>query len=200
LWEKFKNFIILLQLYCDKDASHTYCSCSTCTTSAKGAGDSEIRGKSEIRPQQQSSSPFYLSAPINLWSANTSNNCNISAILWYFLSVAVSPISRKEFNMRTRKITVYTAKKSAGNNEFIRRQGNDSLDNKDPRYLSDADKMELENRKKRNNKGRGIEGKYVFKMENVSKYIDGDRPLFENLNLQIWAGYFSFFHYDNDPR
>lgn len=41
--------------------------------------------------------------------------------------------------------------------------------------------------KKRNN-GRGIEGKTIFTLSGVSKYVE-DTPLFENVNLTIWQGY-----------
>jgi len=80
--------------------------------------------------------------------------------------------------------------KPAVRKDYVRQQGGGGFEGKDPRYLTDADKMQLEQTKKRrNNRGRGIEGKYVFKMEHLSKFIEGDKPLFEDLNLQIWAGY-----------
>lgn len=36
--------------------------------------------------------------------------------------------------------------------------------------------------------GRGIEGKYVYSMRDVAKYVEND-PLFENVNLMLLQGY-----------
>ena len=36
--------------------------------------------------------------------------------------------------------------------------------------------------------GRGIEGKYVYSMRDVAKYVEND-PLFENVNLMLLQGF-----------
>lgn len=53
-----------------------------------------------------------------------------------------------------------------------------------------AAKEERDNsKKKRRNAGRGVEGKYVFSVQDVSKFVDGDKALFENVSFQVFQGY-----------
>jgi hypothetical protein len=72
----------------------------------------------------------------------------------------------------------------AASRDFIRQSGK-SLEAQRVAAKEDKDT----GKKKKKNAGRGVEGKYVYAVQEVSKYIDGDKPLFEDVSFQIFQGY-----------
>jgi hypothetical protein len=43
--------------------------------------------------------------------------------------------------------------------------------------------------KKAKNPGRGVEGKFVYAMQNVYKFVNGDRAILDNISLSFFEGY-----------
>lgn len=70
----------------------------------------------------------------------------------------------------------------------VRETGNLNKLSEEEEMVKKVEAKEKAAKAKKRAAGRGIEGKYVYSMRDVAKYVENE-PLFENVNLMLLQGY-----------